>query len=108
MANIVVSLLFLSRYHYPTVGRFISQDDADYADYEAINGLNLYAYCNNNPVMYSDPTGHFVITVGMLITGLIIGASVCHNFRKYDRMVNHYGIYLFNTSNYIYNRNIFV
>ena len=26
--------------------------------------------------MYSDPTGHFVITVGMLITGLIIGASV--------------------------------
>ena len=34
------------------------QDDADYADYEAIGGLNLYAYCNNNPVMHSDPSGN--------------------------------------------------
>ena len=47
----------LTRYYDPVVGRFISQDAFDYADPETINGLNLYAYCNNNPVMNVDPTG---------------------------------------------------
>ena len=47
-----------SRYYDPEVGRFISMDDIDYLDPETIGGTNLYAYCNNNPVMYVDPTGH--------------------------------------------------
>jgi len=46
-----------SRYYDPEVGRFISIDDVSYLDPESINGLNLYAYCNNNPVMNVDPTG---------------------------------------------------
>jgi hypothetical protein len=25
-----------------------------------LDGLNLYAYCHNNPVRYVDPTGHDV------------------------------------------------
>ena len=32
-------------------------DSIDYADPETINGLNLYAYCGNNPVMNEDPEG---------------------------------------------------
>ena len=47
-----------ARYYDPTTGRFISADDIEYADPETINGLNLYAYCGNNPVMNIDPTGH--------------------------------------------------
>ena len=27
----------------------------------ALNGLNLYCYCMNNPIMYADPSGHFSI-----------------------------------------------
>ncbi len=51
-------LYFLqTRYYDPEVGRFISQDDVTYLDPEHINGLNLYAYCANNPVMNVDPTG---------------------------------------------------
>lgn len=46
-----------SRYYDPELGRFISQDSIEYADYESVNGLNLYAYCGNNPVMYVDPSG---------------------------------------------------
>jgi len=46
-----------TRYYDPELGRFISQDNIDYADPETINGLNLYAYCGNNPVMFSDPEG---------------------------------------------------
>ena len=52
-------LYFLqTRYYDPELGRFISQDSLDYADPETINGLNLYAYCNNNPVMHVDPNGN--------------------------------------------------
>ena len=47
-----------SRYYDPETGRFISPDDISYLDPETIGGLNLYAYCLNNPVMYVDPTGH--------------------------------------------------
>lgn len=53
------SLYYLkSRYYDPEVGRFITIDDISYIDPETINGLNLYAYCLNNPVMYVDPMGH--------------------------------------------------
>ena len=47
-----------SRYYDPKTGRFISPDDISYLDPETIGGLNLYAYCLNNPIMYVDPTGH--------------------------------------------------
>ena len=41
-----------ARYYNPTVGRF-TQEDTYRGD-----GLNLYAYCKNNPVVYYDPSGH--------------------------------------------------
>ena len=47
-----------TRYYDPEVGRFLNIDSLDYADPETINGLNLDAYCNNNPILYVDPTGH--------------------------------------------------
>ena len=63
----------LSRYYDPEVGRFISIDNSGYADPETINGLNLYLYCNNNPVMNVDPTGHWVL--GLILAGLLIGGG---------------------------------
>ena len=51
-------LYFLkTRYYDPEVGRFINMDSIDYAAPETINGLNLYAYCGNNPVMGYDSAG---------------------------------------------------
>ena len=46
-----------SRYYDPETGRFITIDDISYIDPETINGLNLYAYCGNNPVMRTDSQG---------------------------------------------------
>ena len=40
-----------SRYYDPETGRFISPDSLKYLVPETCNGLNLYAYCGNNPVM---------------------------------------------------------
>lgn len=41
-----------ARYYNPVVGRFL-QEDVYRGD-----GLNLYAYCANNPVVYYDPSGY--------------------------------------------------
>ncbi len=41
-----------ARYYNPIVGRFM-QEDVYQGD-----GLNLYAYCLNNPLMYYDPSGY--------------------------------------------------
>ena len=47
-----------SRYYSPELCRFISPDSIEYLDPKSINGLNLYCYCFNNPIMYADPSGH--------------------------------------------------
>ena len=41
-----------ARFYNPVIGRF-TQEDTYRGD-----GLNLYAYCANNPVYYVDPSGH--------------------------------------------------
>ena len=63
-----------SRYYSPELRRFISPDSIEYLDSESINGLNLYAYCMNDPINYADTSGHFVIST--LIIGAIIGAAI--------------------------------
>lgn len=63
-----------TRYYDPEVGRFITIDDISYIDPETINGLNLYAYCGNNPVMYTDPNGTAKWWEWLLGIVIIIGA----------------------------------
>ena len=41
-----------SRYYDPEVGRFITPDYINCLDPKSITGLNLYAYCVNDPVNY--------------------------------------------------------
>ena len=40
------------------IRRFISSDSLEYLDFENVNGLNLYSYCNNDPENYSDGSVH--------------------------------------------------
>ena len=60
------------RYYNPEWGRWIQPDDIEYLDPTNINGLNLYAYCNNDPVNMCDPDGRFPIAA--LLIGIGLGA----------------------------------
>ena len=46
-----------TRFYDPETGRFISQDEYTYLDPDSVNGLNLFAYCANNPMMMTDENG---------------------------------------------------
>ena len=46
-----------ARYYDPLIGRFISPDTV-VQDYKNPQTLNRYSYCLNNPLRYTDATGH--------------------------------------------------
>lgn len=48
-----------ARYYDPSIARFMSEDTYRGEEDDPLS-LNLYAYVNNEPIMYSDPTGHWV------------------------------------------------
>jgi RHS repeat-associated protein len=84
-----------ARYYDPGLGRFISPDPlvgelnfagigrideygkqrkqetsaglVDPKDYVLWNGLNSYAYCNNNPLCFTDPTGMIIKPQGLFL-----------------------------------------
>ena len=59
-----------SRYYSPELCIFTSIDSIEYLDCESINGLDLYCYCLNNPIMYVDPSGHFILSSVLISIGL--------------------------------------
>ena len=66
-----------SRYYNPEICRFINADN-QFSVSSPVR-LNMFAYCNNNPVIYADSTGHAaetlldIVSIGMGI------ADVCNN-----------------------------
>jgi RHS repeat-associated protein len=65
-----------ARYYDPSIGRFISADSINYLDPSSGQGLNLYAYCGNNPVMYTDPSGEFAISISLILLYMAISAGI--------------------------------
>lgn len=62
---------FQARYYDPVVGRFISPDSQLGSQLYQVDALNRFAFAVNNPVTFTDPTGH---NVWQSIAGALIGA----------------------------------
>ena len=65
-----------SRYYDPETGRFVNGDDPAYLGVKGLLSYNLFAYCNNNPVMGYDPSGTWdwgvaLSGASLLATGLM-------------------------------------
>ena len=71
----------MARYYNPVNGRFLSEDPAR-------DGYNWYVYCNNNPLIYVDPNGQFIITttalviIGLATAGAVVGGIVGNYFAE--------------------------
>ena len=72
-----------ARLYDPVTGRFISPDSM-IPDVYNPQSLNRYSYCLNNPLIYTDPSGHFVLVeLGVVVLlagfGLLSGMAMLQN-----------------------------
>ena len=81
--DVETNLYYLqTRYYDPETGRFLNSDAIEYLAPEQLGGLNLYAYCNNNPVMFCDRNGNegvamkILFVVAMTLVGAFVGALI--------------------------------
>lgn len=64
------------RYYYTLIARWISPDSFTYLNPQSLIGINLYSYCENNPIMYVDENGNFALLFTFLS---IFGPSIFMN-----------------------------
>jgi len=64
-----------ARYYDPSLGRFISPDTIVPSSQNP-QVLNRYSYVGNNPLRYTDPTGHLFGIDDLIISGVILGAVI--------------------------------
>ena len=65
-----------SRFYVPSWHRWLNSDSISYLEPKNITSLNLFTYCNNNPVMYVDENGKFLGLITAMLIGAVIGAFV--------------------------------
>ena len=68
-----------SRYYDPEIGRFINADSYASTDAAGLLSTNMFAYCENDPVNRSDPSGEafslITIAVGATVGALVNAAG---------------------------------
>ncbi len=97
-----IELYYLqSRYYSAEIGRFINTDDTQIAIATQGNvlGANLFAYCNNNPVMNVDYTGYLTITLAFVVKVVVV---ICAVFGLASFLIDAYK-YAKEYSNALYN-----
>ena len=78
-----------SRYYDPETCRFINADSLLVAGDDYIQGVNMFAYCQNNPVMYSDPSGRVLSSsqaVAIDITKIVVCLSYIAKYAELNNL----------------------
>ena len=78
-----------TRYYDSNTGRFISSDGY-VSTGQGILGYNMYAYCNNNPVMYVDYSGEFLgvlSLVGIATAALLLTITALVYDATHDKVL---------------------
>ena len=76
-----------SRYYVPAWGRFLNADGYVNANGDLI-GFNMYAYCSNNPVMYTDESGQSLIVTMLIGAGISIAIDLAFQLIENDWNIN--------------------
>ena len=64
-----------ARYYDSTTARFLTEDTYAGQANDPLS-LNRYTYCANNPLRYTDPSGHFFGAVLRFVGGAVIGGGI--------------------------------
>ncbi len=84
-----------TRYYDPAVGRFINADGFTSTG-QGFLGNNMYAYCLNNPISYTDPSGNVAKEQQIIRSdteGMVITYQCYHINYKRPRILPIYGTY---------------
>lgn len=77
-----------ARYYDSKIARFLSEDTYTGDEYDPLS-LNLYTYCSNNPIIYTDPTGHWQekdSTLSSSAQAQILEATKEYNYAKTHKL----------------------
>ena len=67
-----------TRYYDPAIARFINADSY-VSTGQGLLGHNMYAYCNNNPIMYVDPSGESLVASLLILTAGALQYSTAYD-----------------------------
>jgi hypothetical protein len=68
-------MFYNARFYDSQLGRFTSADSI-IPESQGVQAYDRYAYVNNNPVKYNDPTGHFLNVAAGAFLGAVVGIGI--------------------------------
>ena len=78
-----------SRYYCAGTRRFMNADALFIAG-DSLTGTNMFAYCNNNPVMFCDPTGYYnESNVNDALSKIIASKGLTDKLSSFERRIDH-------------------
>ncbi|AKG34398.1 RHS repeat-associated core domain-containing protein [Paenibacillus durus] len=75
-----------ARYYDPSIGRFLNEDTYE-GQIDNPLSQNLYTYVENNPLIYTDPTGHYTFKDDPSQPAVVQGYVVSTDMHASDKLV---------------------